>query len=199
MQIVSVNVGTARPINTKSGASGIYKEPVPTPVQVGPLGLAGDAIVDTRHHGGEDQAVYLFGVPDYDWWALELGRELSPGIFGENLTVTDLESATCNIGDRFRTPSLLLEVTSPRIPCATLAARMAEPTFVKRFAAAERFGVYCRVIEPGPVQAGDPVSFEPFEGPTISALEMFRAFYDKTSDEAMLRRALNAPLHRRSR
>ena len=199
MQLVSVNVGAARPIRTKSGMSGIYKEPVTTPVEVGPLGLDGDAIVDTRNHGGEDQAVYLFGVPDYDWWANELGRDLPPGTFGENLTVTDLESASCNIGDRLRSGQVLLEVTSPRIPCATLAARMGEPAFVKRFAKAERFGVYCRVIESGPVQVGEAVTFEPFQGVTVSALEVFRAFYAGTWDEAMLRRALNAPLHRRTR
>ena len=199
MQLVSVNVGKPEPITSKSGMSGIFKLPVAGPVQIGPLGLEGDAIVDTRNHGGEDQAVYVFGTPDYEWWARELQRELPPGIFGENLTVTELESAACNIGDRLGLDSVVLEVTSPRVPCATLAARMGDPGFVKRFARGERFGVYCRVIEAGAVQAGETVVFEPFKGETVSALEMFRAFYARTDDEALLRRALKGPLHRKSR
>ena len=199
MRLVSVNVGTAQPIASKGGTSGIYKLPVTTPVHVGPLGLEGDAIVDTKHHGGVDQAVYLFGTPDYEWWSAELGRELAPGTFGENLTLSELASAESNIGDRLRVGAVLLEVTSPRIPCATLAVRMGDPTFVKRFREAERFGVYCRVIEQGAVQAGDPVSVEPYASATVSALEMFRLRYAKQYDPALLRRALKAPLHLASR
>jgi len=199
MQLVSVNVGTAQSIASKSGTSGIYKLPVSTPVDIGPLGLEGDAIVDKKHHGGVDQAVYLFGTPDYEWWSTELGREIAPGTFGENLTLSELVSGESNIGDRLRVGSVLLEVTSPRIPCATLAARMGDPKFVKRFREAERFGVYCRVIEPGTVQVGQPVNLEPYRGATVSALEMFRLFYTKKHDPALLRRALKAPLHHASR
>ncbi|MEP6871081.1 MAG: MOSC domain-containing protein [Anaerolineaceae bacterium] len=199
MRLVSVNVGTAQPIASKGGTSGIYKLPVTTPIHIGPLGLEGDAIVDTKHHGGVDQAVYLFSTPDYEWWSAELGRALGPGTFGENLTVSELESAKSNIGDRLRVGGALLEVTSPRIPCATLAARMDDSTFVKRFREAERFGVYCRVIEQGTVQAGEAMVFEPYSGETVSALEMFRLFYTKKYDEALLRRALNGPLHLASR
>jgi MOSC domain-containing protein YiiM len=195
MYLLSVNVGTAQPISTKSGMTGIYKKPVTALVNITSLGLDGDAIVDTENHGGYDQAVYVFGTADYDWWASELARELAPGTFGENLTITDLESARFNIGDRLRVGVVLLEVTSPRIPCVTLATHMGDPQFVKRFRQAERFGLYCRVIKTGAVQAGDPVSLMPFPGETISALEVFRRYYAQEYDEATLRRALAAPLH----
>ena len=195
MHLVSINIAKAQPIHSKSGMSGIFKQPVTGPVKIGPLGLEGDAIVDNKNHGGLDQAVYVFGTPDYEWWAQELERELPPGIFGENLTVTELQSAACNVGDRLRTGSVLLEVTSPRVPCATLAARMGDPKFVKRFVEGERFGVYCRVLETGVLQGGEAVEFEPFEGVTVSALELFRAFYARSWDEEMLRRAVQAPMH----
>ena len=83
MHLVSVNVGKAQPIQAKSGMSGIYKLPQSAPVQIGRLGLDGDAIVDVENHGGVDQAVYVFGTPDYVWWSGELKRELAPGTFGE--------------------------------------------------------------------------------------------------------------------
>lgn len=199
MELVSVNVGKAQPINAKSGMSGIYKQLVTTPVDITRLGLVGDAIVDTENHGGLDQAVYVFGTPDYEWWAAELGREMPPGIFGENLTISELESQLFQIGDRLRVGEVLLEVTSPRIPCVTLAVRMDDPKFIKRFAKAERFGLYCRVIEPGTVQVGDSVGVIRYRGETITALEMFRLFYTQAYTIDVVRKALSAPLHEKTR
>jgi MOSC domain-containing protein YiiM len=201
MQLVSVNVGLTRAIlNAKpSGKTGIYKQPVSGPVQITSAGLGGDAICDTEHHGGADQAVYVYGTPDYAWWSKILEHELSPGTFGENLTITELESAAACIGDRWHIGSVILEVTAPRVPCVTLAARMGDPTFVKRFREAERPGLYCRVIQEGHVQVGDPVTWERYPGETISAIELFRDFYAPRLDAAMLRRHLAAPIAVRDR
>ncbi len=203
MQILSVNVGRARPIASKTGMTGIYKEPVGA-VEITREGLAGDAICDTENHGGVDQAVYLYGAVDYAWWAKELNREMEPGMFGENLTVSELESADYIIGDRFHIgDEVVLEVTAPRIPCGTFAQRMGDPTFVKRFRHAERPGLYCRVIAPGRVQAGDRVTVERYVersgNETVTALEMFRDFYQPKLDEATLRRYLAAPIAIRDR
>ena len=199
MQLVSVNIGKARAIEAKSGQTGIYKRATDASVSVGKLGLVGDTICDTENHGGVDQAVYVYGVPDYDWWAEALGRPLSPGTFGENLTVSGLESVGLQIGDRLEVGTVVLEVTSPRVPCVTLAARMKDPTFVKRFRQAERPGVYCRVVQAGNVQVGDEVTLYPYAGETLSAAEMFRDFYNSRRDEATLRRHLAAPISERDR
>ena len=201
MHLISVNVGQETPIqNAKSsGKTGIYKQPVLSPVEVTPLGLKGDVICDVENHGGLEQAIYVYGAPDYAWWSEELGRELLPGTFGENLTIAELESARYSIGDRLRTGTVILEVTSPRIPCVTLAARMGDPTFVKRFKQAERPGLYCRVIRPGFVQSGDPVTYEPYQGVTVTAIEMFREFYAPSEDVATIRRHIAAPIHAKDR
>ena len=181
------------------GQDGHFKQPVSEPVEITALGLPGDAICDVENHGGVDQAIYLYGMVDYGWWSAELGADLAPGTFGENLTVSDLESMDYNIGDRFHIGTAIVEVTAPRIPCVTLAARMGDPTFVKRFRHAERPGLYCRVIQPGSVQAGDAVRVEAYAGPTISAREMFRFFYTPVEDAATLRRHLAAPIAIRDR
>ena len=201
MKILSVNVGQMTPLPgvKKAGQTGIFKTPAAGPVMVTAYGLEGDAIADTRHHGGPDQAVYVYGAPDYDWWSAELGQPLAPGTFGENLTVEGLESAHLSVGDRLHLAEVVLEVTMPRIPCATLAARMGDPKFVKRFRAAERPGVYCRVIRPGPAAAGEAVRLEPSAGRTITVLEMFRDHYDSEWNETKLRRRLAAPIAIRAR
>lgn len=201
MYIFSVNVGRAQPIAyaKASGTTGIYKQPVQAPLEITALGLAGDTICDTENHGGMDQAVYVYGMPDYAWWSEALGRELGPGTFGENLTIDGLESAQYCIGDRFEIGEVTLEVTAPRIPCATLAARMGDPAFVKRFRTAERPGLYCRVIHTGFVQAGAPVLVERYAGATITVLEMFRDFYEPDLRAAAIGRYLAAPIAMRAR
>lgn len=201
MFVTAVNIGKARPIaNAKSsGVTGIFKKPQTGAVHVGPLGLAHDSICDTENHGGPDQAVYVFGSPDYEWWESELGRTLEPGTFGENLTISGLESAVYSLGDRLRVGEVLLEVTGARIPCVTLAARMDDPAFVKRFRFAERPGLYCRVIETGEVKAGDPVSVEPTQGPTENVITLFREFYAGKQSAERMRYLLTLPIDIRSR
>jgi MOSC domain-containing protein YiiM len=201
MQLISVNVGQARSIENakKSGVTGIYKLPVQTPVQVTIDGLEADTICDTENHGGPDQAVYIYGLADYQWWSRELGQELLPGTFGDNLTISELESARFSIGDRLKIGEVILEITAPRIPCITLAARMGDPGFVKHFRLAERPGLYCRVIRTGWVQAGDTVFLESYLQATVSILEMFRDFYEPALNEEAIHHYLSAPIAIRSR
>jgi MOSC domain-containing protein YiiM len=201
MHVLSINVGAAQPMKNAKvyGKTGIYKRPVDGPVQVTVDGLVDDAICDTENHGGVDQAVYVYGTPDYAWWSAALAQELAPGTFGENLTITDLESAPMAIGDRLHIGSVILEVTAPRVPCVTLARRMNDPAFLKRFRAAERPGVYCRVIQAGAIQAGDQVTIEPYQGEAITAIELFRTFFAAHPDAATLRRHLAAPIAIRDR
>ncbi len=200
MKLASVNVGTVQTIEgVKAGETGIYKLPVEGPVRITREGLAGDAICDRENHGGTDQAVYVYSQLDYEWWSEFLGCQCGPGTFGENLTISDLESSTARIGDRYLMGPAVLEVTAPRIPCETLARRMGDRSFAKRFRAAERPGLYCRVQQPGYVTSGDLVTFERNSGETVTALELFQEFYSPQSDEATLHRHLAAPIAIRDR
>lgn len=201
MQLISVNLGQERILQRKDRVeqTGIFKFSTAAPVKLTKLGLEGDVIISKKHHGGPDQAVYVYGGADYRWWSQELGKEIPPGTFGDNLTISDLESTQFDIGDYIHIGEVTLQVTAPRIPCATFAARMENPQWVKRFRYAERPGLYCRVIREGFVQAGDPVSIEKFTGETISVLEMYRDYYDRNKSEETLRRHLNAPIAIRAR
>jgi MOSC domain-containing protein YiiM len=148
----------AEPSNP-DGTTAIDKRSVSGSVEVGPLGLVGDDQSDKRHHGGEDQAVYLYADEDAHWWAAELGRDITPGLFGENLRTTGIDLSATLIGQRWRIgeSGLVVEVTSPRDPCATFARRMGEPRWVRRFTQRRAPGAYVRVIQPGVVGAGDQV------------------------------------------
>lgn len=199
MEILSINTGVCRHLEGRSfnGDTGIFKDPVPS-AMVGELGLEGDVIVDTRHHGGRDQAVYLYRQEDYDWWSTELGTTLKPGTFGENLTVSGLAEPGIAIGSRLRFGTVVLEATAPRIPCNTLAARMGDVGFVKRFMQAGRPGIYCRVLTPGRLQAGEGFDVQPYQGAPVTTLEMFRAWSRRMSPEEIAR-FLAVPIDLRSR
>ncbi len=201
MKLTSVNIGRERRIGKadKSGKTGIYKLPVEGPMRATPLGIPGDAVVDKKNHGGPDQAIYVYTEPDYKWWANELGMEMLPGTFGENLTLGGLESASVSIGDKLYVGEAILQVTAPRIPCKTLAARMNDLHFIKRFRDAERPGLYCRVLQEGMVQAGQSVRLEAYASKTVTILEMFRDFYKRDTSEEAIRRYLEAPIASRAR
>lgn len=201
MKLLSINIGKERQQQRKDHVetTGIYKMPADGPVEIKSLGIEGDAICDKKNHGGPDQALYIYGGADYAWWEQELGQKLDPGTFGDNLTISELESAAFNVGDYLHIGEVTLQVTSPRIPCGTFATRMGNPQWVKKFRAAERPGLYVRVIREGVIKAGDPVTLEKFTGETISIVEMYREYYVMDKTKESLRKHLNAPIDIRSR
>jgi MOSC domain-containing protein YiiM len=183
-RVLSVNVGVPRSNPARKRAmTGIDKRPVDRAVAVhapgpkGNSGLAGDPIGDARHHGGDDQAVYVYAREDLDWWEKELGRQLSGGAFGENLTTENIDVNATLIGEIWRVGEVLeLQATFGRIPCSTFQARMGEPQWVKRFAQENRTGVYLRVLAPGEVRAGDAIEIVRRPERSVTIAEAFRIF-----------------------
>ena len=201
MKLLGINIGKERQQQRKDyvETTGIYKNPVDGPVEINSLGIEGDAICDTKHHGGVDQALYIYGGADYAWWSEKIGKELAPCTFGDKLTISHLESASFNVGDFIHIGEVTLQVTSPRIPCGTFATRMGDPQWVKKFRTAERPGLYVRAIKEGVIKAGDEVTIEKYSGETVSILQMYRDHYNKDYSEELLRRYLNSPIDVRSR
>jgi MOSC domain-containing protein YiiM len=137
MRLASVNLGRARELDLRGvkTLTGIFKQPVARPVHVGQLGLESDVVADGASHGGPDQAIYVYGSEDYDWWSFHYRRMLEPGIFGENLTVDGLESEGIAVGDRLTIgDTVVLEVTGPRVsPAASLAGGWKMPSSSSAF------------------------------------------------------------------
>ena len=173
-RVASVNIARARLLmmNTGPHKTGIFKQPVAGRVELRDDAVAGDRVVDTAVHGGYDKAVYAYAAEDYAWWQEQLGRELSPGWFGENLTTAGIAIGDAAIGERWRVGTALLEVSEPRQPCSTLGAKMGDQRFVRAFARALRLGTYLRIIEPGDVGAGEAIEVveRPDHGVTIGLL-----------------------------
>lgn len=211
--LLSVNVARPHTAGYSDGPTGIDKRPVPGPVAVsapgpnppGPdgaaatagSGLAGDRVY-YREHGGDHQAVYAYAREELDAWAAELGRDLPGGAFGENMTTSGLDVSGALIGERWRVGAdVVLEVTSPRIPCRTFAGWTGAEHWVKRFTLAARPGAYLRVITPGQIQAGDGIEVTSRPGHAVSVSLLFRALTTERELAPQVLPALGAmnPLH----
>ncbi|HDZ55747.1 MAG TPA: MOSC domain-containing protein [Pseudomonas xinjiangensis] len=197
-RILQINAATAEPLEVgqRVARTGHFKRAVAGPVAIAEFGIPGDFIGNHKHHGGVDQAIYLYSQEDAQWWGKLLQREIEPGFFGENLTISHWWP-DARVGDRLHCGSLVLELTGPRTPCATLEARAGLPGLSKAFIKAERCGAYARVISPGNLSAEETLVVRPgaTQHPTIA--QVFRYWHGKGDDEAFLRAALNAPIAER--
>lgn len=184
MKVLSVNLARAemRTINGRRVATAIGKRPVAGAVEVGPLGLAGDEQADPSVHGGIAKAVYAYAQAHYAFWQtvraqarVSLWDEaLPPGALGENLTIEGLSEDRLWIGDRLQLPGCVLAVSKPRFPCFKFNAAMGFAHAAKLMVQSGYCGSYLAVLEPGTLQAGDPIELLP--GPReVSVRELFRA------------------------
>lgn len=160
------------------GVTAIDKGAVDGPVRVGAYGAYADVQADRKHHGGLDKALYAYAEEDAAFWSDELGRELPPGWFGENLRVSGLDVNASRIGDRWIIGDRVeVEVTMPRTPCQTFARWVGgddERGWVKRFSASRRLGPYLRVVRTGRVQAGDQITVIPAPDGAPGLLDAYR-------------------------
>ncbi len=180
-------------------ATGIGKRPVEGAVEVRDpgakttglgSGLVGDFIGDGRHHGGADQAVYAYAREDLAAWAQRLERELPNGFFGENLTTVGVDVTDARIGERWRVGDTVeLQVTCPRIPCGTFAGWMGRRGWLKTFTGAAVPGAYLKVVTPGRIAAGDPVTVLHRPSHEVTVALCFRAL---TLERGLLPRLLAA-------
>ena len=173
MHILSVNRGKVAPLFvsecgvTQSVISGIRKQSVDYPVQVGKLGIEGDEHADLTVHGGLEKAVYLYPHEHYAFWekmhfdAMKNATQLVSGAMGENLTTIGITENDLWVGDRLKIGEVLLEVTEPRAPCCKFAARMGFRHAVKNMLQSGFTGVYLKVIQQGSMEAKANITLLP--------------------------------------
>ncbi len=185
--IDSVNLGTPEPNPYKESVkTGINKLPTAGLIEVrapgGSLGsgIVGDFIGDSKHHGGDDQALYAFEREDLDAWQGRLERDITNGFFGENLTTRGFDVNDARLGDVWRIGDVVeVCVTGPRTPCSTFRGWVGEKGWLKTFSAVARPGAYLSVRVGGFIEAGDEVTLmeRPIGAATVSTT--FRASLSK--------------------
>jgi len=133
--------------------TGFYKMPVEGPVQLTSLGIDGDAVADTRHHGGPDKAVLCYAASHYDHWREEFPNlQMSAGAFAENLTIERADESNVCVGDIYQIGDCEVQISQPRQPCWKIARRWGIKTLTKTVAQTGRTGWYLRVLREGTLE-----------------------------------------------
>jgi ferredoxin-NADP reductase/MOSC domain-containing protein YiiM len=195
-RLLSLNVGGSRevPWEGKIVRTAIWKTPVTDARMVRRINIDGDDQADRRAHGGEHRAVYVYQIDSYRYWERELGRDdFTFGQFGENFTVEGLADDEVCIGDRYRIGEATVEVTQPRVTCFRLALRMDEPRMPSLLVSHHRPGFYLRVLQEGPVRAGDAITRLSTGPEALTVADTDALLYLPHKSRAALARAASIP------
>lgn len=153
LKIISINIALSCLVSlgnsSKKYKSGIHKTSCTEPVHLGPLGLEGDGVGDTTIHGGHDKAVCGYCVEHFPYWNEKLQRVISPGSFGENLSLEGLCETTVHIGDIFEVGPVQIQITQPRQPCHKLNKVFNDQSMACNFKSTGFTGYYFRVLKSG--------------------------------------------------
>ena len=189
MRIVSLNVAlpSRQCYGGREVLTGGAKEPVPR-AMLRLENFEGDAQADRVNHGRPDEAVCVYPFDHYAYWERTLGRELAPGAFSENLTVSGtLETEVC-IGDVFSAGGATVQVSQPRMPCSKLAGKNAERMLTKWVAHTGYTGFYMPVLSEGMVAAGDPFECVERHPEHISIVRVNDIIYEQSDDLELIER-----------
>lgn len=188
MVVESLNTGLPKKedFHGREIMTGICKQPVTGPLVLRKSGFENDGVGDLKHHGGTDKAVCVYSLDHYSYWEDVLQIKLPVAAFGENLAVSDLKEDDICIGDVFELGTALLQVSQPRQPCRTLAARYGRDDLVKLVADSGRTGFYFRVLKEGIVQKGSRLALKEKDPRGITVLFASHTFHhDRKNGEAI--------------
>lgn len=175
MKVISCNIGQITMIKWrgKDIKTGINKQPVNHGILLESTDVKDDHVIDRKYHGGIDQACYIYGKSQYDYW-----QQMYPdldwhyGFLGENITVEDLDESSLISGQIYQLGTAKVQITKPRQPCYKLGVMLGSQSAVKTFWDAPYPGTYLKIIEQGTVQVGDQMTLiKDSVGPTI--LDMY--------------------------
>lgn len=187
---LSVNVSKPETVsyNGKSLQTSIFKKPISHPVLLTPTNLEGDGQADLERHGGTDKALCAYAFDHYPYWEAVIGKSLSFGAFGENLTLGGALEEHIHIGDTFRLGEAIVQVSQPRQPCYKLSLKhgVAElPLLMKENGFT---GFYFRVVAPGRIAPGNRCEFNERERNSMSVREANEIMHGQSpSREQLLR------------
>lgn len=177
MKVLATNLGKRKTVEWKGKTleTGIFKSPVSS-IFLGYEDPDNDAVVDRRYHGGVNKAVYVYGVNHYSYWKERFpDLEWDYGMFGENLSIENLDETKLYIGATYKVGEAIIEVSEPREPCVKLGMRFNNAGMVKQFWNTNKCGAYFKVLKPGNVRAGDQLELLEDKPSAVTIAEDYQA------------------------
>lgn len=205
MQIISTNI--AKPTTIifagEEIITGIYKSPTNQPIYLGKEVVQGDEVSDRENHGGEFKACYLFSENHYAYWKnLYQNLDWNWGMFGENLTVSNLDETKIYIGDIYKLGTALVQITQPREPCYKFGVKFGTQRVLKQFVKHGRPGTYVRILEAGFVKTGDHFELIEKAKNSLTTAQLYKLLFSENKNQNYLKLAINIealPQYKRER
>lgn len=197
IDILSINIlGMPEVIvaDHQSVKTAFCKVPISTAsVELEMTSFQGDMVQDKKHHGGNDKAICCYNADHFARWKDELGFDLGPAAFGENLTLVGeaAHEAHVFIGDRYLLGDTIVEVSEPRGPCYVIGIRYNYKPFPVRLQQTGFTGFYLRTIKPGLVNKTDKLIHLSSHPEQISVMDVNHVRYHDPKNKEWLQRLVN--------
>lgn len=133
----------------KSTEKGTIKKPVED-IKIKAKGISGDA-----HYADSNKHVSLIGIERINEFSKEVGKEILPGEFAENITTIGLDLSHVSLFDHFKIGTAELEViqigkNEPFTDNLGIFRIIGKSVMLHE-------GLFCRVISTGTVKANDKI------------------------------------------
>lgn len=197
ISIISINIlGKPEVISSEyqSVKTAFRKIPIETEgIQLGMTSFVGDMVQDKKHHGGNDKAICCYNSDHFKKWKDELGFELAPAAFGENLTLEGDSALENNlfIGDRYQLGEAIVEVSEPRGPCYVIGIRYNYKQFPVHLQQTGLTGYYMRTIRTGLVKKTDKLVHISSHPEKISVMDVNHVRYHDSKNKEWVERLVN--------
>ena len=196
MKVLSVNISESQTIvvNGKEEQTGYFKKSVDQSIFLGETDVKNDVVIDRIHHGGIDKACYLYGFNHYEFWKKQFpDLNFKYGMFGENITLSNLNESELKIGDVFQIGSATIQISQPRQPCYKMGIKFNDQNIVKQFRLANNPGIYVRILNEGFVTKNDKLVLINSNKKAQTVAEIYRIIYHNKPEIMDIEKAINNP------
>lgn len=148
-----------------------------------------------KGHGGPNKAVCLYSKKNYSLWEQDVSVLPEYAMFGENITVSDLDEKDVHFGDQFKLGDAILEVSEIREPCWKIQEKYKIPNLIKRMSTSGKTGFYFRVLKEGYVQEDSNLELikQANNETLLSVFDLNQIYYSDNKNIERLTYALKNP------
>ncbi|WP_425314872.1 MOSC domain-containing protein [Staphylococcus kloosii] len=188
-KIEDLNYSSKRPMR-----SALNKTPFSGSMWLSLTGFTQDE-QEYKDHGGPDKAVCLFSKSNYQMWQDDVVELPTYAMFGENLTVANLDEREAYFGNQYQLGDAIIEISEIREPCWKIQAKYQIPDLVKRMSTSGKTGFYFRVIQEGYVSCDDHLKLikTADKDTQLSVYELNDVYYNDRKNASRLGYALQNP------
>ncbi len=153
-------------------------------------GFLDDTQSDRNHHGGEDKAVCVYSLKNYEYFRSKFDIDLPECAFGENLSLEDLDDSHICLGDRFQLGEVVFEVSQPRQPCWKISSITGIKNLTALVVKEAKSGFYFRVIKEGNITPSDELNLISRKYPKITIEHINKCAYDAKNNQENIKEIL---------